>query len=280
MRALAIVAACLALSTSASTQPATFSSRVEAVRVDVLVTENGRPVPGLTAGDFELIDNGVTQQVDLVSFDQVPLNVVLAFDMSGSLEGDRRDQLAAGAAALLRGLKGDDHAALVTFNHLVTLGAGLTRDMAAVRAALDRAEAVGETGVVDGAFAAMMVGEADVGRGLLIVFSDGLDTSSWLQPALVLDAARRSDMVAYAVATRSAVKPEFLENFTELTGGQLYEVERTENLESIFLRVLDEFRHRYLVSYTPRGVARQGWHQLEVRVKGRRTVKARPGYLG
>ena len=42
----------------------------------------------------------------------------------------------------------------------------------------------------------------------------------------------------------------------------------------------EEFRHRYLLSYTPRGVARDGWHRLEVRVKNRRaTIKARPGYL-
>jgi hypothetical protein len=42
---------------------------------------------------------------------------------------------------------------------------------------------------------------------------------------------------------------------------------------------LQEFRHRYLFSYTPRGVPKGGWHELTVRVK-RGTVKARPGYLG
>jgi hypothetical protein len=43
--------------------------------------------------------------------------------------------------------------------------------------------------------------------------------------------------------------------------------------------VLEEFRQRYLVSYTPRGVAKDGWHRLTVRVKRGGTVKARPGYL-
>jgi hypothetical protein len=48
----------------------------------------------------------------------------------------------------------------------------------------------------------------------------------------------------------------------------------------VFLGILDEFRQRYLVSYSPRGVAGDGWHQLEVRIKGRRgvAVKARAGY--
>jgi VWFA-related protein len=260
---------------------ATFSSRVDAVRVDVLVTDNGKPVVGLTPADFELLDNGVAQQVDLVSFDQVPLNVVLVFDMSDSVEGDRRERLLKGAGALLNGLHAEDQAALVTFSHVVDRGAKLTRDVAAVRAALERAEGIGETALVDGAFAGMMVGESDVGRGLLIVFSDGVDTASWLPPASVLDTARRSGVVAYGVSVRSRVRPEFLEDLTSLTGGRLFEVERTQNLESVFLNVLEEFRHRYLVSYMPRGVSRPGWHQLDVRVKGRRaTVKARPGYLG
>jgi VWFA-related protein len=261
-------------------QAPTFSSRVDAVRVDVLVADNGKPVTGLTPEDFVLLDNGVAQQVDLVSFDQVPLNVVLAFDMSNSVEGDRRDRLLEGADTLLSGLKHDDQAALVTFSHVVNRGAKLTRDLAAVREALAGAEGIGDTALVDGVFAAMMVGDSDVGRGLLIIFSDGVDTSSWLPPASVLDAARRSGVVAYAVSVKSRIRPEFLEELTSLTGGRLFEVERTQNLDAAFLGVLEEFRHRYLVSYTPRGVPRTGWHQLDVRVKGRRaTVKARPGYL-
>jgi len=101
-----------------------------------------------------------------------------------------------------------------------------------------------------------------------------------LPPASVLDTARRSGVVAYAVSVKSRIRPEFLEELTLLTGGRLFEVERTQNLAATFLGVLDEFRRRYLVSYTPRGVPRTGWHPLEVRVKGRRaTVKARPGYL-
>ena len=49
---------------------------------------------------------------------------------------------------------------------------------------------------------------------------------------------------------------------------------------NVFLQVLEEFRQRYVVSYSPSGVSREGWHQLVVRVKGRSaTVRARPGYL-
>jgi VWFA-related protein len=74
-------------------------------------------------------------------------------------------------------------------------------------------------------------------------------------------------------------EPEFLRELASLTGGRLLEVDRTANLSAIFLEVLQEFRQRYLLSYTPRGVATDGWHRLEVKVRRRATVKARPGYL-
>jgi VWFA-related protein len=262
----------------ARAQNAAFSTKVEAVRVDVLVTDKGQPVRGLTPADFEIFDNGVLQQVDLVSFEQIPLNVILALDMSDSVAGERLDHLRIAGHALLNGLKKDDQAALVTFRRDVTLDADLTTDAAAVRAALDEAEPAGATALVDGAYSAIVVGESDVGRALLIVFSDGLDTSSWLPSESVLESAKRSDVVAYAVSVGRA-RAEFLRDLTSFTGGRLFEIEKTANLRAIFLSVLEEFRQRYLVSYTPRGVARDGWHRLTVRVKRGGTVKARPGYL-
>jgi len=260
-------------------QNAAFSAKVEAVRVDVLVTDRGQPVRGLGPADFDIFDNGVPQKVDLVSFEQIPLNVILALDMSDSVAGERLDNLRAAGYALLNGLKKEDQAALVTFRREVTLDADLTSNARTVREALDEAEPAGDTALVDGSYAAMVVGESDVGRALLIVFSDGLDTSSWLLPDSVLETAKRSDVVAYAVSVGRA-KAEFLRDLTSFTGGRLFEIEKTGNLSAIFLSVLEEFRQRYLVSYTPRGVAKDGWHRLTVRVtRGGATVKARPGYL-
>jgi VWFA-related protein len=268
----------LAAAVAARAQNASFSTGVEAVRVDVLVTDKGQPVRGLGPADFEIFDNGVVQQVDLASFEQIPLNVILALDMSESVAGERLDHLRAAGHALLNGLKKDDQAALVTFRDAVTLGADLTANAGILRDALDEAEPAGATALVDGSYAAMVVGESDVGRALLMIFSDGLDTSSWLQPDAVLENAKRSDVVAYAVSV-GRVKSEFLRDLTSFTGGRLFEIEKTANLSSIFLSVLEEFRQRYLVSYTPRGVANDGWHRLTVRVKRGGTVKARPGYL-
>jgi VWFA-related protein len=279
------LAAVLVLSSAAivlHAQNAVFSAKVEAVRVDVLVTEreNGPAITGLGPADFEVFDNGVPQQVDLVSFEQIPLNVILAFDMSDSVAGDRLANLRAAGGAVIGALNPDDQAALITFSHLVVLGSGLTKNAPIVRQALEDTVGAGQTALIDGTFAAIMLGESDAGRALVIVFSDGVDTASWLTDTAVLDAAKRSDAVVYSVSTRSRAKPEFLRDVTSFTGGRLFEVERTANLRAIFLGVLAEFRHRYLLSYTPRNVPPGGWHRLEVRLKSRRgSVKARPGYL-
>jgi len=280
-RCLTTAIAVLLLSSGGRAQQSpAFSSKIEAVRVDVLVTDNGQPVRGLGPGDFEIVDNGVPQVVDLVSFDEVPLNVILALDMSDSVAGDRLDQLRGAGGRVLGALKTGDQAALVAFSHAVLLGARLTGDVASVQAALAAAQSSGQTALIDGTYAGIMVGESDAGRALLIVFSDGVDTASWLRADAVLDTARRADVVVYGVSVVSRLKPEFLREITSLTGGRLFEIEKTTNLASTFLGILEEFRHRYLVSYTPRGVSKDGWHKLDVRVKNRRTtVKARPGYL-
>ena len=255
-----------------------FKSGTQSIRVDVLVSDRGQLVGGLTADDFELFDNGVRQTITLADFDQLPLNVVLVFDMSGSLTPARLGHLQRAAGALLDALTKQDQAGLITFSHAVMRRQDMTKDVSSLRAALARAEPAGGTALVDGIYAGMMLGESSVGRALLIAFSDGVDTASWLTPESVLQTARRSDVVAYGVAV-GRQKPEFLRDLAEATGGQLFENESDDTLERRFLSVLDEFRRRYVLMYTPASTE-TGWHRLEVRLKGRRgTVKARPGYL-
>ena len=195
--ALALTGAAGPGSPALAPQTPAFSARVDTVRVDVLVTEGGQVVRGLRASDFEVRDNGVPQQVDLVSFEQLSLNVILALDVSSSVAGERMAHLRTAGLALLDALGGDDRAALVTFNDRVRLEAELTRDMARIRSVLQRATPSGDTAVIDACFAAMVLGESEVGRSLLIVFSDGYDTSSWLTAERVLETAKRPDVVVY-----------------------------------------------------------------------------------
>jgi VWFA-related protein len=280
-RTLGVAIAIVLPAALATGQQPTFSARVDAVRVDALVTEGGRPVKNLSAADFEVFDNGVRQQVTLATFERIPLNVVLALDMSDSVAGERLMHLRSAGKGLLDGLRGDDRVALVTFGSRVTLGTELTGEMTRVRAAIDAIDPKGSTRLVDGCFAGMMLGEWDVGRALVIVFSDGLDTTSWLSASAVLDTARHMDIVVYSVSADRSRNAPFLRDLSKATGGALLEIESTEKLSAVLLQIVQEFRERYLISYYPRGVERRGWHRLEVRVKGRDvTVKARPGYFG
>jgi VWFA-related protein len=260
-------------------QSLTFASRIEVVRVDVLVTERGQVVRGLQPADFDVRDNGVSQQVDMVNFEQLPVNAILAFDTSASVSGERLAHLQGAGHALLDRLIKDDRAALVTFSHVVELRERLTVGIDQVRAGLDAIAPFGDTSLVDGTHAAMTLGASDGGRNVVIVFSDGLDTSSWLSPERVLEAAPRLDVVVYGVSVRGAARPTFLRSLSDVTGGAVLQVESTRNLSGAFLGILDEFRQRYMLSYTPQGVSSDGWHRLDVRIKGRRaTVKARTGY--
>jgi VWFA-related protein len=284
--AVGIVAGFLIGAASTDAQRPTFSSRLDAVRVDVLVTDGNGLVRGLGPADFEVADNGVVQKVDLAAFEELPLNVMLALDLSQSVSGDRLSHLREAGRGLLSGLEAIDKAALVTFSHRVMLAQALTGDRRLVRDALDAVEPHGLTALVDGTYTAMMLGGADAGRDLLIVFSDGLDTASWLTAANVLDAARRVEVTAYGVSIRGGRKPQFLADLAEVTGGGLIEIESTRDLAPTFAAILQEFRQRYVVSYTPRGVGPDGWHRLEVRIKpsaarkGNVKIKARAGYFG
>jgi VWFA-related protein len=280
--AAAMSALCLASGyAQQADQRAVFSSRVDVVRVDALVTRGGQPVRGLTPADFEIRDNGVLQHVDYVGLDEVPLNVVLAFDMSGSVAGARLDHLRSASRAVFDALKPADRGAVVRFGYAVVPSAALSSNVTELRAVLDHGDASGQTTLIDGCYAGLMLGVSDTGRSMLLIFSDGLDTASWLTAASVIDTAKRGDVVAYGVVVAGGPKLSFLHDLTSVTGGDLVEIKTTTDLNAVFLRLLNEYRQRYLLSYVPRGVGKGGWHQLDVRVKSQgATVKARPGYLG
>jgi VWFA-related protein len=274
---LATVVMAVAVSVAGAAQ--TFKSRVESVRLDALVLDRGQPVLGLTADDFEIRDNGALQTVTLLGAGALPLDVILLLDMSGSLSVQRLEALRAAGGALLDALGPADRAALVTFSREIHRAQPLTHDVGGVRRALERETPSGPTVLVDAMFAAIGMTDPGDRRSLLIVFSDGLDTASWLQPDAVVRAAERSDVVIYAVSTSSAKHaPGVLRQVTDSTGGQLLEVD-SASLSTAFTRVLNEFRQRYVLSYTLSSAPSGGWHRLDVRVKNRDlTVRARPGY--
>jgi Ca-activated chloride channel homolog len=259
-----------------------FKSGVETVRVDVLVTRDGRPVADLGPADFEVFDSGVTQRIDHAAFGEIPLNVVLAIDASSSIQGERAQRLRQACHRVLGKLRDGDEVGLVVFGDPVAIRSRLTRDVSAVRAAVDMPFPLGRTALVDAVQASIVTAESGIGRALVLVFSDGIEVSSYLSPDAVLETAKRSDTVVYGVSLQGGRRRSgVLDDLADASGGSLVQIESPDQIEATFERVLEEFRHRYVLSYTPTGVERTGWHEIKVRVKQRGTsVKARAGYLG
>jgi VWFA-related protein len=277
--ALAMTA--LLSSSSLAFQQPSFRSSTLAVRVDVLVTEGRKPVGGLTARDFELRDNGVLQTVDVLDGSGVPINAVLALDTSSSTAGTRHADLVAASQALLDGLESVDRAALTTFSHAVSSRIALTSDLRAVRDELRGITPAGQTSIMDGAYVAIAATLAQTGRSLVLICTDGYDTWSWLRPSDVLESAKRSNAVIYAVAAADARQSTSLKSLADATGGDVLKVKSSSDLRAAFQKILQEFRSRYVLAYTPSGVAPGGFHTVDVRVRQRGlTVKARPGYTG
>ena len=281
MTRLAIAAAvCAAAAPLAGAQQATFSSRAIAVRVDVSATSRGRPVPGLTADDFEVFDNGVRQRIQLVDTGEVPVDLMLALDTSGSVTGARIAELRSASATLLELLTPQDRAGILTFNQQVVLRSALSPDFEAVRRALDVDIRPGDrTSLVDAVYAALVHADGGTGRALAIVLSDGVETGSWLRAADVAETAKRLDVVLFGVSIGAPAR-NVLDDIADASGGELIRIESRTQLTAALETLMRDFRQRYLLSYTPEGVASAGWHALEVRVKRRGVrVKAREGYF-
>jgi VWFA-related protein len=297
----------LASAVALGAQPS-FRARTELVRLDVLVTDAGTPVAGLRAADFEVRDNGVLQQVRAVdAIEAVPLAVVL--DTSGSMTGDRLDLARSATRELLGQLAPRDSAAVLAFGSQVGRLSAPGAAVTAAVASLGRLAAAGSTSLVDGLYAGILEAGQEPGPKLVVVMTDGRNNSSWLKGEDVIDIARRHEAVVYPVAVgaidgtqeetrprggtflptpmgadrewRTTVNPAFRTNdslallrvIAEETGGRPILADWNRELGSVFRRILDEYRQRYILSFTPEGVGSgDGWHTLQVRVRQRGVV--------
>jgi Ca-activated chloride channel family protein len=293
-----VVFACI-VGGNVSGQDIRFRSGVDVVRVDALVTEDRRIVTGLLATDFELRDNGVLQTIDALALESMPLTLTFVLDTSGSVDSGKMADLTSAVDILLRGLRAQDRVALVTFSHRLWQRLPLTSDVELVRNLLAGARGAGGTSLNDAVYAGLALSEAQEARSLVLVFSDGLDNSSWLPRGTVERAARRADAVVYGVVVAGGAqavidvgqgrsvrfRPEylpgqtdFLDAVTSATGGRVVKADDTVKLPKAFDEILQEFRTRYVITYSPASNA-PGWHAIDLKVKGRRAeVKARRGY--
>jgi len=154
-----------------------FRASVDRVRVDALVTRGGAPVAGLAADDFEVLDNGVRQRVEL-STTAANVSAVLLLDVSGSVKGRNIERFVDAVRTFSGALLPGDVASLVSFSRRLKLDAGSVRDPALIREALTATEAEGSTAMWDALVAGASLAQAGDSRALAIVFTDGIDTYS------------------------------------------------------------------------------------------------------
>jgi VWFA-related protein len=222
-------------------------------------------------------------------------------DTSGSVEGERLERLVGAARGLLEALHPVDAATLVVFSHVVSLQPLEQGRAAEGERALRRLTAQGWTAAFDATWASLMNADRPGLRPLVVLLSDGFDNRSWLGLDDVLDTVKRVEAVVYCVRVRPYVPPvservaherrrgfaatvpagsqNFLEKIAEESGGRVWLADTDADLRPALLRILDEFRRRYVLTYLPEGVELGGWHAIDVAVKGRSAkVTARRGY--
>jgi VWFA-related protein len=275
-RVLAFIAALIVVSSSIVAGQAVFRGGVDLVEVDVSVLRGGVPVSDLTANNFIVTDNGARQEVTTARLD-LPLRVTLALDVSESVSGPRLSGLVKAGNGLVNALKADDQASLVTFSHRARLQVPMTAAFDVLRGALSSLSASGGTSLRDAVYLAMAAQGHEGARRLLLVFSDGTDTASWLTEAQVIEAARRSSIVIHVV--RFGIE-EFLDRLADETGGRAWRAGSDRQLEELFTRALNEMRSRYVLTYSVRAPNKPGWHRIQVGLRNARgDVTARPGYM-
>jgi VWFA-related protein len=282
----------LAVLLASHSQPL-FRARTDLVRVDALVVDDGQPVTNLRAADFEVKDNGVTQQIAAVrTIADVLVGIVL--DLSFSMTGPRLEKASAAARELISELHDGDRFALLAFGDQVAWVADSSSLLGDAAARMRALAPGGQTALLDGAYAGIL--QSDVGSGpkLLVLMTDGRNNVSWLRAKDVIDSARRHETVIYPVAVGverqfgTGVRSELagsdavalLHVMARETGGRVVEADWRSDLRKVFGAILHEYRQRYILTFTPEGVkTNDGWHRIEVKLKsGKGTVSARKSY--
>jgi VWFA-related protein len=272
---------------SAAAQAPTFTSGVSVVRFDVLASDGRRPITGLEGTDFEVFDRGVPQTVDAVFGESEPLDILFAFDRSASTSGDTIARLRDSARAIVATLHPDDRAGLLAFNNRFQLVSPLGPPEG-LSAALETLRPESGTALLDAASVSLGLTAASTRRTMILLFTDGADTLSWLPERVVLEQARSSDAVLYAVAmearreaaANAADTDAQLRRLAEATGGRLLRADRPEQLRERFLDLMGEMRARYVLTYMPTNGDVPGWHDVRVRLRGRSgRISTRAGYV-
>jgi len=274
-------------------QPPIIRARVEMVNLLLsVIDKRGRLVSGLTKGDFEVLEDGKPQSIEFFSFageaESLPVTMTLLVDTSGSIKQILPQ--ASGVAydfleAVLRPDK--DIVAVIQFDSTVTLVQDFTADLGRLKSALQTLRAGGSTSLYDAVYLGIEEKlKGETGRRVLVIVSDGDDTSSTTSRKEVIDRAQKSDVVMYAMGIRDREFPsnfDALKDLTRETGGDFFPVSKnTIDMQKAMQAIQQNIVNQYNISYRSTNATRDGkFRRLQVRLKkDGHKARHRAGYYG
>ena len=265
-------------------QAPTFRAATKVVALYTTVTDSsGRLVPGLGREDFEVLDEGKPQAISVFSSEIQPISVVVMLDTSGSMTNNI-DLVKAGAEQFFLRLLPKDRAQAGAFNDKIQILSGLTGDRDDLIASLQDVDFGYPTRLWDAVDAGLESLKGLEGRRVVLVFTDGADTSSKIGFRDTLERARNEEVMVYGIGLAgeepgpggrpTRTRPDrSLRRLAEETGGGYFELDHRDQLTTTFTRVSEELHSQYVIGFSPE--SRDGKvHRLEVRVK-RPGMKAR-----
>lgn len=276
------------------TEAPTFSIKVSLVRLLVSVRDStGALVTNLNKSDFRISDGDQAQ--DIAVFERntsLPLSVAILIDTSGSTQIDlhyETESVHRFVTSLLKAGNPEDVFALFSFNWRTSLEADFSRSPSRANRALRTLHGEGGTSLYDAVFLASDTLIPREGRHVMIVVTDGGDTTSYKKYEDALAAVQRADTVLYSIvvvpiagdAGRNTGGEHALSTLATATGGRIFYPAGTQQMDTAFSDILAELRTQYLVGYYPKGVALQPrlFHHLKVETQSPGLhVSSRIGY--
>ena len=286
----------LTLPLAAAAQEIVFKADVNLVRLLVTVKNPaGELVGGLEQGDFRVTDNGAPQTISLFERRTAqPLSVALTLDISGSTATSikyQSDSLLRFAKALFADGNPDDSAALITFNWEVVRRSDFTRRLNRLDGALRGIKSEAGTSLYDAILLSTDELKRREGRRVLVLITDGGDTTSSTDFHKALEAAHQADAVIYSIlivpitndAGRNVGGENALTQFSNGTGGRVFLPTIGAELDKAFATILRDLRTQYLVGYYPKAVplTKNRFHTVKVALTDPTlTAQTRTGYYG
>ena len=271
----------------------TFRSESELVVLHVNVFD-GRSdaVPNLPQTAFRVTEDGKPQTITFFNNEDVPVAVGLIIDNSGSMI-TRRKMVLAGTQAFAESSHPEDEMFTIVFNENIRPGLPdtlkFTTNAAQVRAGLTRYAPGGRTALHDAVIAALEhLQEATHQKRVLVVLSDGEDNASQHDEAAMLDRARRSDALIYAVSTAElgtgVGNRKLMRRLAEVSGGVAYFPDSEREVVAAFREIAENIRRGYSIGYAPTDGNQDGRYRrvkVTVQAPGAKNleVRARDGYL-